>query len=86
MSTKTDLCDPVVPDCAGGNHIAGIAGSRTVLVQSWEQERLRFLELIEDFNVRGQRQQVNHPGWFTRYNFCTECGADLRALTLAPLY
>jgi hypothetical protein len=86
MSNESTLVKRVPGECADGNHVAGLAGNRSVLVKDWEAERVRFQAVIEDFNVRGQRQQINHPGWFTRHNFCSECGADLRSLPLAPLY
>lgn len=60
-------------------------GSVIVKVNDWDVELKAFVAKIDDFNIRGQRQQVNHPGIFERFAFCPKCGADLSALVLTPL-
>lgn len=65
-------------ECMRGNHIAGCIGSVGLVRQSDRDQAVADFELvIEDFNVRGQREQVAHPGWCTPAKFCVECGARL---------
>lgn len=71
--------------CSAGDHVAGLAGAKAIRVNDWDAKVDAFAAKIDDFNIRGQRQQVDHPGFLTRYRYCTECGADLRGLSLKAL-
>ena len=64
-------------ECARGNHLVGNIANIEVRGADWDAAVLRFEAVIEDFNVRGQRDQINHPGWCAPYSFCTACGARL---------
>lgn len=68
--------------CEQGNHQVGQLGSKTIRRADWDQAVVDFGRLIDDFNVRGQREQVNHPGWCTTFDFCPECGSSLRSFRL----
>jgi hypothetical protein len=68
--------------CIGGEHQVGQIGSKTVHHSEWDDAVIAFGLAIDDFNIRGQRQQVNHPGWCTKFKFCPQCGNDLRGLDL----
>lgn len=72
--------------CSTGNHCAGLIGSALVRVNDWDAGLAAFVAKIDDFNIRGQRDQVEHPGFLTKFKFCTECGADLSGVPLAELW
>jgi hypothetical protein len=57
-------------------------GSEAVRVADWNVAVAKLELAIEDFNVRGQREQVAHPGFCRSFAFCTECGASLGHLAL----
>lgn len=60
------------------NHTVGyIPGTQQVTSENWNRELDRFALVIEDFNVRGQRDQICHPGFIVEGKFCGECGAAL---------
>ncbi|MNO08244.1 hypothetical protein D3C81_2307980 [compost metagenome] len=35
---------------------------------------MAFVAKVDDFNVRGQRIQINHPGFIAEFKFCPKCG------------
>jgi hypothetical protein len=43
----------------------------------WNEKLIAFMAVIDDFNVRGQRYQVAHPGQIDEYKFCPQCGAAI---------
>lgn len=63
--------------CEHNNCIAGEIGGQLVRLADWDAAVVAFEAVIDDFNVRGQRQQINHPGRLTEFAFCTECGRSL---------
>lgn len=63
----------------------GQIGSKIVHDSEWDGTVIAFGLVIDDFNIRGQREQVNHPGWCTKFMFCPQCGSDLRGLDLRNL-
>jgi hypothetical protein len=40
---------------------------------------------VDDFNVRGQRDQICHPGHIAEYKFCTHCGKPIDRAALGLL-
>lgn len=71
--------------CKDEDHQVGKIGANLVRRSQWDDAVVVFGKVIDDFNIRGQREQINHPGWCSRFSFCTECGADLRGLVLRDL-
>jgi hypothetical protein len=59
--------------------IAGIA----VTAADWNQKILAFIAKVDDFNIRGQRDQIAHPGFVAEYKFCPYCGGAIDRLGLA---
>lgn len=51
---------------------------------TWNKALLQFCVAIQDFNIRGQRDEIAHPGYAQEYQFCTDTGApvDYAALGL----
>lgn len=66
------------------NHEVGYIPPRVQSASEWNESIVSFIAKVEDFNVRGQRYQVNHPGHISEWKFCTQCGApiDRQALGL----
>jgi hypothetical protein len=59
-------------------HPAGhIPPEEFVSVGDWNKKLLAFMAVVDDFNVRGQRDQINHPGFVTEFHFCPQCGAKI---------
>lgn len=73
--------------CVGQNHIVGSIGCDSQVQNAdWEAKLTAFEAVVEDFNVRGQRDEVSHPGWVTPFKFCIECGAPLGDLSIRKLF
>lgn len=68
--------------CRQDDHIAGVIVCSLVRISNWEAELAKFEDKVNDFNIRGQREQVNHPGWMQRALFCPNCGSDLRTISI----
>jgi hypothetical protein len=69
-------------------HTVGyIPDTQNLTAENWNRELDRFALKVEDFNVRGQRDQINHPGFIAEADFCSECGCrlDRKALGLHTL-
>tara|TARA_R110002124_G_scaffold128157_2_gene288511 strand:+ start:715 stop:957 length:243 start_codon:yes stop_codon:yes gene_type:complete len=45
--------------------------------EDWNSRLMDFMAVVDDFNVRGQRDQISHPGFVSEYKFCTLCGERL---------
>lgn len=71
--------------CIKEEHQVGQVGAKVVLLSEWDGAVTAFGLIIDDFNIRGQRDQINHPGWCTKFLFCPQCGSDLRGLDLREL-
>lgn len=71
--------------CSDGEHQVGQVGAKVVRRSEWDGAVIAFGVIIDDFNIRGQRDQISHPGWCTKFKFCTQCGSDLRGLDLREL-
>lgn len=52
---------------------------------NWNDRQLEFVRKVEDFNVRGQLDQINHPGYVTEFKFCPECGGRIGRQVLGLL-
>ncbi|MDH0609851.1 hypothetical protein N5D28_13290 [Stutzerimonas stutzeri] len=46
---------------------------------------ITFVAKVDDFNVRGQRDQINHPGFIVEYKFCPHCGQPIDRVALGLL-
>ncbi|WP_338924763.1 hypothetical protein V0M98_34655 (plasmid) [Pseudomonas silesiensis] len=57
-------------DCT---HPVGFIPPGPVESKDWNQKLADFIAVVDDFNVRGQRDQINHPGFVTEFNFCPYC-------------
>ena len=68
--------------CETGNHAVGHISGKTIRCADWDAAVTAFENVIDDFNVRGQREQIPHPGWCTKFKFCPDCGASLADLGL----
>lgn len=66
------------------DHIVGAIAGKGIKSSSWNKDLTAFVSKIIDFNVRGQRDQINHPGFLEECKFCTQCGheIDRKALNL----
>lgn len=68
-------------------HPVGSIPGETEIVKSqdWNRRLMEFVALVDDFNVRGQRDQINHPGFIVEFKFCPVCGAALDRAALGLL-
>lgn len=69
-------------NCQSGDHVVGEIAGKTIRKSGWGKGVSEFETVVHDFNVRGQRGQIAHPGWCIKFKFCPCCGqslADLRA-------
>lgn len=60
----------------------GDIARKQIHISEWDAAVTAFEAVIDDFNIRGQRDQIEHPGWCTKFKFCPECGASLDGLVL----
>jgi hypothetical protein len=58
-------------------HPVGYIPPTVVHAKDWNQKLAQFVEKVFDFNIRGQRDQINHPGFITEFTFCPECGTPI---------
>lgn len=68
--------------CTGDNHLVGAIAIESVRYTDWEREILAFEKKIDDFNIRGQRDQIPHPGFAEIFRYCPECGASLESFAI----
>lgn len=59
------------------NHPVGYIPPSEAFSDDWNDRIVAFAAKVEDFNVRGQRMQVNHPGFLVEFNFCPNCGRSI---------
>jgi hypothetical protein len=55
------------------NHPVGYIPPEPVTAEDWNQKLGEFVDKVFDFNIRGQRDQINHPGFIQEFNFCPYC-------------
>lgn len=67
------------------NHPVGYIPPSDTQAADWNDRLLEFLRKVEDFNVRGQRDQINHPGFVAEFKFCPECGGRIERQGLGLL-
>lgn len=75
----------MITECEVGNHIVGDISRKPIRVLDWEAGVSAFEAVIDDFNIRGQRDEIQHPGWCIKFKFCPECGRSLSELNLRDL-
>lgn len=63
--------------CNTQGHPVGEIQNKIVRAPEWEEAVSAFEEVINDFNIRGRREQINHPGWCHTFQFCPDCGVKL---------
>jgi len=73
------------PPCSDGNHVVYWIGTESVKLNDCEKKLAEFTLKIDDFNTRGMRMQVSHPGRAYPLNFCLCCGASLAGVELPKL-
>lgn len=71
--------------CESNNHLVGEISRKVIRLSEWESSVIAFEAVIDDFNVRGRRVQIEHPGWCIKFKFCPECGMPLESLGLRNL-
>lgn len=59
------------------DHVAGMIASSMIHHSEWNVAITAFAAKVHDFNVRGQRVQIEHPGWVHEAKFCPECGSPV---------
>lgn len=68
--------------CENQNHIVGAIAGKLIHLDAWDEAVTAFEAKIDDFNIRGQREQVNHPGFLTVCTFCPDCGSSLSEIEI----
>lgn len=63
--------------CPDGQCIRGVIASCEVTETAWDKAVSDFELKIIDFNTRGKRQQINHPGFVKEAKYCRNCGRKL---------
>jgi hypothetical protein len=58
-------------------HWVGSIANQPYNASEWETALEAFVNKVHDFNVRGQREEIPHPGWVQTFKFCPECGESL---------
>lgn len=68
--------------CAKGDHPVGEIARKLIYKADWDKAVMEFEVVVDDFNVRGQRDEIPHPGWCIKFQFCPHCGKSLADLNL----
>lgn len=66
-------------------HLVGYIPGGEVAAEDWNDELTKFVAKVDDFNVRGQRDQINHPGFIIEFKFCPHCGHPIDRAALGLL-
>lgn len=66
-------------------HPVGYIPKTVVTAKHWNEKLLAFAAVIDDFNVRGQRDQISHPGFVQEAKFCALCGVKIDRVALGLL-
>lgn len=69
-------------DC---DHLVGYIPGGEVKAGDWNWKLKDFVAQVDDFNVRGQRDQINHPGFAAEFRFCPNCGHHIDRIGLGLL-
>ena len=54
-----------------------IPGDGFVAAAEWNVKLAAFAIKVVDFNNRGQREQIAHPGFIQEFRFCPVCGKQI---------
>lgn len=63
--------------CPDGQCVRGVISGDEVAETAWDKAVSDLEIKITDFNTRGMRQQVNHPGFVLKAKYCRNCGRKL---------
>lgn len=66
-------------------HLVGFIPGVEVVAENWNESLTTFVAKVDDFNVRGQRDQISHPGFIVEYKFCPHCGQPIDRAALGLL-
>lgn len=67
------------------DHLVGYIPPADVKPAEWNNKLMAFIAKVVDFNERGQRVQINHPGFIIEFKFCPECGCKIDRQALGIL-
>lgn len=75
---ETNLPDSLIAGATlkSCDHMVGMIAGRMVRKSEWNVAVREFAKVVDDFNVRGQRVEVPHPGFIQPFTYCTECGGE----------
>lgn len=71
------------------DHVVGFIANKPYTAAQWPEAMRAFARVVQDFNVRGQRDEIPHPGYEYTAQYCVHCGAKLDSgslLTFAEAY
>lgn len=77
---KNDRTKPV--ECI---HQVGYIPDTATTAADWNDRLATFIGKVKDFNVRGQRDQISHPGHVSEFKFCPMCGLSIDRAALKLL-
>lgn len=69
-------------DC---DHFVGEIAGKVISFSKWEKAISAFELKVRDFNTRGRKVQIHHPGFAYKFKFCPDCGAHLDGLAVREL-
>lgn len=56
------------------DHIVLVVSGKPITKSQASKAIAELAEKVADFNIRGQFQQINHPGFIEPVRFCAHCG------------
>jgi hypothetical protein len=71
--------------CTRLGHSVGEIAGKVIQATDWDKAISAFEAKVEDFNTRGMRVQIPHPGFATKFKFCPNCGSSLERFVLRDL-
>lgn len=66
-------------------HPVGYVPNELVTATEWNSRLAAFVAKVDDFNERGQRDQIPHPGAVQEFHFCPDCGQPLDRVAMGLL-
>lgn len=63
-------------------HLVGYIPDAQLTATDWNDGIKQFVEKVLDFNIRGQRYQINHPGFIVEFKYCPLCGQPIDSKSL----
>lgn len=70
MNKATQACE----------HFGIQIGSDSIVLAEVERAAYDFYCVLADFNIRGQVDEISHPGFLTEFKFCPSCGSPVSVL------